>query len=221
VIGDRALRTALDAIEAARASDGNFATHDSLAHVQLAHPDDIARIGRDKLYVAFTYSWANVDLAYDMLVVPFLQKVSGNSYASRHVPGSYYEENSYPFRTTKDAGGILVAGSDAPVNTSDPQPFVNMAFAVTRAIPGQPVFNTRQAITIREVLDAYTINGARFLGRDTEIGSLEPGKSADFVVIDRDILQLADSGHAQDIMGTQVLETWFRGKRVYQRTSPP
>ena len=43
VIGDRALRTALDAIEAARASDGNFATHDSLAHVQLAHPDDVAR----------------------------------------------------------------------------------------------------------------------------------------------------------------------------------
>lgn len=221
VIGDRALRTALDAIEAARASDGNFATHDSLAHVQLAHPDDVARIGRDKLYVAFTYSWANVDLAYDMLVVPFLQKVSGNSYASRHVPGSYYEENSYPFRTTKDAGGILVAGSDAPVNTSDPQPFVNMAFAVTRAIPGQPVFNARQAISIREVLDAYTINGAHLLGRDTEIGSLEPGKSADFVVLDRDILQLADSGHAQDIMGTQVLETWFRGKQVYQRTSPP
>lgn len=216
VIGDRALRTALDAIEAARAADGVTTTHDSLAHVQLAHPDDVVRIGKDHLYVAYTYSWANVELDYDMSVIPFLQKVSGNSYESRHVAGSYYESNSYPFRSTKDAGAILVAGSDAPVNTRDPQPFVNMATAVTRRIPGQPAFNPSQAITIREVLAAYTINGARFLGRDAEIGSLEPGKSADFVILDRDILALADRGDADDIVNTRVLETWFRGRRVYR-----
>ncbi len=216
VIGDRALRTALDAIEAARAADGNSATHDSLAHVQLAHPQDIARIGRDKLYVAYTYSWANVDLDYDMTVIPFLQKMTGNSLAARHVPGSYYEANTYPFRSSKDAGAILVAGSDAPVNTRDPQPFVNMAIAVTRRLPGQPVLNAAQAVTIREVLDAYTINGARMLGRDREIGSLEVGKSADFALLDRDILQLADGGKADDIAGTHVLETWFQGKRVYK-----
>jgi predicted amidohydrolase YtcJ len=215
-IGDRAVRTALDAIEAARATDGVTTTHDSLAHVQIAHPDDIARIGRDHLYVAYTYSWAIVDLDYDMTVVPFLQKVTTNTYESLHVPGSYYEENSYPVRSTKEAGAILVAGSDAPVNTRDPQPFVNMAIAITRHLPGQPVFNPKQTVTIREVLDAYTINGARFLGRDTEIGSLEPGKSADFVILDRDILALADEGRADDIAGTHVLETWFRGKRVYR-----
>ena len=45
------------------------------------------------------------------------------------------------------------------------------------------------------MLDAYTINGARMLGRDKEIGSLEVGKSADFIVVDRDILSLADGGH--------------------------
>ncbi|MGA2779551.1 MAG: amidohydrolase family protein [Steroidobacteraceae bacterium] len=221
VIGDRALRTALDAIEAARAADGVTTTHDSLAHVQLAHPDDVVRIGRDHLYVAYTYSWANVDLDYDMTIIPFLQKVIGNSYESRHVPGSYYESNSYPFRSTKDAGAILVAGSDAPVNTRDPQPFVNMATAVTRRIPGEPAFNPREAITIREVLEAYTINGARFLGRDAEIGSLVPGKSADFVILDRDILALADHGNADDIANTHVLETWFRGKRVFRAKSAP
>ena len=216
VIGDRALRTALDAIEAARAADGVTTTHDSLAHVQLTRPEDVARIGRDHLYVAYTYSWANDEIDYDMTIIPFLHRMTGNSDASRHAAGSWYEENTYPFRTSKDAGAILVAGSDAPVSTRDPQPFVNMATAVTRRTPGQPAFNPRQALTIREVLDAYTVNGARFLGRDREFGSLEPGKSGDFVVLDRDILALADGGRADEIATTRVLETWFRGKRVYR-----
>jgi len=220
VIGDRALRTALDAIEAARAADGNDATHDSLAHVQLAQDEDVARIGRDRLYVAYTYSWADIDPDYDLTVVPFVQRVSGNSIAAMHGPGSYYDAHAYPVRASRDAGAILVAGSDAPVGTRDPQPFVNMAMAVTRSLPGMPPLNARQAISIRAALDAYTINGARMLGRNTEIGSLEVGKSADFVVLDRDILALADAGHAEDIAATQVLETWFRGRRVYQASAP-
>jgi predicted amidohydrolase YtcJ len=215
-IGDRAVRTAVDAIEAARAFDGNTGTHDSLAHVQFADPADVSRIGRDHLYVVNTYSWANVNLDYDMMVVPFLTPVTGNSYASRHTPGNYFEENTYPFRSEKDAGATLVAGSDAPVNTRDPQPFVNMSIAVTRHLPESPPLNPKQAIGIRDVLEAYTIDGARFLGRDREIGSLEAGKSADFVILDRDILALADSGQAERIAGTKVLETWFRGERVYR-----
>jgi predicted amidohydrolase YtcJ len=216
VIGDRALRTALDAIEAARAADGVATTHDSLAHVQLTRPEDVARMGRDHLYLAYTYSWADDVLDYDMTVIPFLHRMTGNSDAARHTLGSWYEENTYPFRTSKNAGAVLVGGSDAPVGTRDPQPFVNMAVAVTRRNPGQAAFNPRQAVTIREVLDAYTVNGARMLGREREFGSLEAGKSADFVVLDRDILALADTGRADDVVGTRVLETWFRGQRVYR-----
>ena len=216
VIGDRATRTAVDAIEAARAADGNRSTHDSLAHLQFAHPDDVARLGRDHLYVAFTFSWASADLDYDMTVIPFLQHMSGNSYASRHVAGSYYEETTYPSRTTRDAGGIPVGGSDAPVGTSDPQPFVNIAAAVARHVPGQQVVNAHQALTIREALNAYTIDGARFLGRDAEFGSLEPGKSADFVIVDRNPLDLASQGKVDEIAATRVLETWFRGVQVYR-----
>ena len=221
VIGDRTLRTVLDAIEAARAADGVTTTHDSIAHVQLAHPDDVVRMGRDRLFVSYTYSWAYTEVENDMTVIPFLQKLIGNGYASRHAPGSYYEENSYPVRSTKDAGAILAAGSDAPVGTRDPQPFVNMSMAVTRRLPGGPPLNPHQAISIREALDSYTINGARFLGRDKEFGSLEPGKSADFVVLDRDILALADGGKADEIAGTRVLETWFRGQRVYRAPATP
>ena len=215
-IGDRGIRTAVDAIETARTADGVTTTRDSLAHVQLAHPDDVARMGRDHLYLSYTYSWASTDLEYDMTVIPFLQKVSGNTYASRHAPGSYYEENTYPVRSSRDAGAILAAGSDAPIWTTDPQPFVNIASAVTRRYAGQAALNPHQALTIREALDSYTINGARFLGREREFGSLETGKSADFVVLDRDILALADGGKAHEVAGTRVLETWFRGQRVYR-----
>ena len=216
VIGDRAARTAIDAIEAARAADGINTTHDGLAHLQFVQPADVARLGRDHLYIAYTFWWATSNLDYDMSVAPFVQHVTGNGYESRVVPGGYYFENSYPFRSTKQAGAILVGGSDAPVGTRDPQPFVNMATAVMRHAPGDLALNARQALSIREALDAYTIDGARFLGREREIGSLEAGKSADFVILDRDILALADSGKAEDIAATRVLETWFRGQRVYR-----
>lgn len=219
VIDDGSLSVALDALEAARAADGT-ALHDGLAHVQLARPTDVARIGRDKLYVAFTYSWANADTAYDMSVVPFIDKVFGNGYAALHSPHGYYESNVYPFKAVKEAGGTLVAGSDAPVETRNPRPFVNMSMAVTRHLPNQPPQNPAQAISIRDVIDAYTINGARFINRDAEAGSIEVGKSADFVELDRDILALADSGMADDVRDTKALRTWFQGNLVYQRPEP-
>jgi len=113
-----------------------------------------------------------------------------------------------------------VAGSDAPVLTKDPQPFVNMEFALTRAKRGLPATSPWQRLDVREILDAYTINGARALGRSEEIGSLEVGKSADFIVLDQDVLALASAGEPQRIGDTRVLQTWFRGRRVYERAAP-
>ncbi len=215
-IGDRATRTAIDAIEAARAVDGIATTRDGLAHVQLAHPDDVLRMGRDHLFIAYTYSWASTDTDYDMTVIPFIQKVSGNSYAALHPPGSDYESNVYPVKTSQAAGAILTGGSDAPVETRDPRPFVNMAFATARHLPGKPALSAAQEISIEEALQAYTLNGAKALGRDQQIGSLEVGKSADFVMVDRDLIALSHQGKPEAVAGTQVLATWFQGRKVYQ-----
>ncbi len=215
VIGDRAVRTALDALEAARVAGGPDLGRDGLAHLQLASPEDVDRIGRDHVYVAFTYAWAYIEPSYDLMVTPFLGKVSGGTSADLHPAGSYYDANAYPVRGVRDAGGIVVGGSDAPVDTRDPRPFINMAKAVSRHLRGEPPLNPSQSISIRDAIDSYTISGARFLGWGTETGSLESGKSADFIVLDRDIVALGDRGRTVDIEGTRVLETWFMGRRVY------
>jgi hypothetical protein len=215
-IGDVAVHTALDALETAYGA-GAAGTRDAIAHLQVVDDADIARMGRDHLYAVFTYSWATVDPSYDLTVIPFLQPVHGNSYAALHPPGSWYENHVYPTRSVQRAGGLLAAGSDAPVATRDPQPFVNIAIGVTRRLPTQESLNAAQALALPELLDAYTITGARMLGRDGDIGSLEVGKSADFIVLDQDILALPAGGKADHIADTHVLATWFMGKEVYAR----
>ncbi len=96
-----------------------------------------------------------------------------------------------------------------------PQPFVNMQIGVTRALPPYPPANPWERLTVRDMIDAYTINGARAMGRESEFGSLEVGKSADFILLDQDVLSLADAGKPEMIGATKVLQTWFRGVKVY------
>jgi predicted amidohydrolase YtcJ len=123
----------------------------------------------------------------------------------------------YPFKAMKDAGATLVGGSDAPVNTRDPQPFVNISIAVTRQVPGQQPITPAQRISVEDAIDAYTINGARYLYLGDQAGSIEIGKSADFIALDRDIVELAHSGQGVKIAETHVVKTWFRGVAVYSR----
>jgi predicted amidohydrolase YtcJ len=216
-ISDMASHMAIDALEAAyRAAP--HTRPDTIAHLQCATPADVKRIGANHLYIAFTYSWMYAELhGYDMSVVPFFDMVHGNSYEALHNPNGYYERCVYPAKTVMEAGAIDAAGSDAPVMSQDPRPFVNMQFGVTRSRPGIQPISPWQRLTIQDLIAAYTINGARALNRASEIGSLEVGKSADFIVLNQDIIDLAKDGHADKIGETRVLETWFMGRKVYSR----
>lgn len=212
-VGDRAVRVALDAFEASRATHGALPYPQSLAHAQLIHPDDQQRIGEMGVYVAFTYAWIAPDSSYEMSVVPFIDEVKGR--ADLYNPEHYYVKNVYPARSVRDRGGILVAGSDAPVDTRDPRPFGNIEQALTRTV-GKITLNADERISIHDAIAAYTINGARFLGHDARVGSIEPGKAADLVVIDRNLVELAQNGRADEIGETRVQLTIFDGEVVYE-----
>jgi predicted amidohydrolase YtcJ len=214
-IGDEAVRTALDSLEAARAANGVTTQPDTIAHAQLVSPEDIVRLGKHRIYIAYTYGWFYTEPAYDMSVIPFIDHVKDGSYESLHNPSNYYEHQAYPALSTKKAGAILIAGSDAPVDDRDPRPFYNMALGVTRALPNLPPLGIQEKLDLRDLIDAYTINGARALEREAEIGSIEVGKSADFIVLNQDILDLADARKPDQIRNTKVLETWFMGREVY------
>ena len=213
-IGDRAVRFALDAFEAARKASPNSPANLSMAHAQLIDPEDIGRFAELNVYPTFTYGWIEPDVGYLMTVSPFLDQIK--SVEDLFDPSDYGFSNSYPAGSIAAAGGVLTAGSDAPVDTREPRPFFNLEKAVTRQQDETGrVYNPAEKISLADALDAYTINGAKMLQNDQISGSLEAGKKADFVILDTDLLALEAAGNAHQISATQVLSTWFDGRKIY------
>lgn len=216
-IGDRTTRTALDALTAAKASNGESGIPHTLAHLQVVHPDDQNRLGELGLFLTFTYAWTTPQLAYDMLVTPFIQptRVGQALSDALYDPLGYLHGALYPVDSSRKAGAILVAGSDAPVDSRDPRPFENMAAGIIQAPHSGDDYRASQRITLDEMLQAYTINGARAVRQQAVSGSIEAGKSADFIVLDQDLYQLVNTGRPEQIAKTQVTQTVFRGKPIY------
>ena len=213
-IGDRAVRVALDTFEAARAASPASVAKFSIAHAQIIHPDDISRIADLDVAIAFTYSWIEPTTEYQMYVTPFIEPTFSED--DLYDPRGYVYKNTYPAASVLAAGGILVAGSDAPVEERDPRPMLNIEKAVSRQNEATGrILNANERVSVRDTLDAYTIKGAQMLGQADITGSLEVGKKADFVILSQDLVALEAQGNTDKISETKILSTWFDGREIY------
>ena len=135
--------------------------------------------------------------------------------------GDQYAENFgpdrarwlHPHKTMKEMGIIAGGNSDCPVTFYSP--FIQIYATVTRKSSSGQVIGPEEAISIMDAIRVYTLNGA-YLGKDEDkLGSLEPGKLADLIVLDKDILTIPH----EDIKDIQVLTTIVDGKIVYEKYS--
>ena len=193
-IGDLGNQMALDAFE--KAQDGRpSALRNRIEHSQIVTLDDIPRFAELGVIASMqaTHATSDKNMAEDRIGP---QRILGG----------------YAWRRMLDAGVVLANGSDFPVELSNP--FHGLYAAVTRqGRDGEPEggWYADQALTRAEALHSFTLAAAYAARQEDRLGSLEPGKWADFIVIDRDYFTIP----AAEIDDILVLETWVAGNKVY------
>jgi predicted amidohydrolase YtcJ len=199
-VGDAASAEALDALEHVVAVNGERDRRPHIAHLRCVDPADIPRLARLGATAAMQPFW-------------FLKRPL---FFSAELPclGPERAAHMYPMRSYFDAGALVASSSDWNV-TERPDPLVGIQTGVMRWYPGDAMVDEplvpEEACTVEEMIRSFTINGARAMFLDEMTGSLELGKSADLVVLDRDILAC----RPEEIGDTRVLLTLFRGEPVY------
>lgn len=198
-IGDAAIRQCLDAVEAALYENGQSDHRHHISHLQLIDPADIPRFEELSVVANFQPLWAYADQYITELTAPFL--------------GEARMRWNYPIRSVSEAGARIAFGSDWSVSTANP--FHQIETAVTRmgAIEdptGEP-FVPEEAIDLETAIAAFTVNAAFVNHQENDTGSIEIGKLADLVVIDRNLFEIAPA----DISETRALLTLFEGRPVH------
>lgn len=199
-IGDRAVRECLDAVSHAIERNGRNDHRHHIAHIQVVHPDDIPRFRELGVVANMQSLWAALEPQMVELTLPFL--------------GSPRDAWQYPFGDLLRSGAVLAAGSDWSVSTPNPLAAIHVAVN-RRSAPGYEegefeAFLPEQAIDLGTSLTAYTA-GSAFVNHLDETGTIEAGKLADLVVLDRDPF----AAPASEIGETRVLQTFVEGERVY------
>ncbi|RAG87479.1 amidohydrolase [Streptacidiphilus pinicola] len=195
-LGDRAVREALDAVEAAIAANGRRDNRHHLAHLQVVHPDDVPRFARLGAVANLQPLWAAHEPQLDELCIPFL----GGELASWQ----------YPFGDLLRSGATLAAGSDWPVSTPDPWLGIHVAVNRVNHRDDREAFLPEQRLDLTTALAAYTAGSAHVNHLD-DTGVIRPGALADVVVLDRDPY----AGPREEIGATRALQTFVGGERVY------
>ena len=198
-IGDRAVRDALDAVEAARRANGPSDTRPHIAHIQIIDPADLPRFTQLGVAANAQAYWACHEDQMDDLTIPFI----GERW--RH---------QYPFRSLRTAGALLAMGSDWSVST--PNPLLQIELAVERVWDGhrgrREAFLPDERIELVDALSAFTAGSAWVNHVDAETGSIEVGKAADLAVLDRDLFDRS----AGAIGEARVVATFVDGEPVYE-----
>lgn len=192
-VGDRAVREALNGFETARKLAPKPVPH-SISHLQLVNPKEFARFQQLGVIASMQLLWATAESYTEELVKPY---ISAAAY-----------QLQYPARSLHEAGATIAGASDWPV--SSPNPWNAIAQASTRKGP-LGVLNAKESIDRESMFQAYTLNAAKALRLEQQIGSLAPGKQADLIVLDRDVFTVS----AEQLFETKVLRTFFAGKQVY------
>ena len=198
-IGERAVREALDSVEAARRANGMTDTRPHIAHIQVIHPDDLPRFRHLGVVANAQPYWAWHDPQMDNLTIPFL--------------GAERASWQYPFRSLRAAGATLAMGSDWSVSTANP--LLEMEVAVNRVSDhnrGQAPLLPDERIELIDALAAFTAGTAWVNHLEHELGSLEVGKTGDVVVLDRDVFDRS----AGAIGEARVVGTFIDGAAVFE-----
>jgi predicted amidohydrolase YtcJ len=199
-IGDRAVRVALDAVEAARKANGPSDNRHHIAHLQMIDPLDRPRFAQLGVIANFQALWAFPDLYITDVNLPQV--------------GQARVDQMYPIGDVLRAGGRIVGGSDWSVSSMNP--LLAIETALTRSDPTgrtKGVLNESERVSLPDMLAAYTINGAYLMHQEKFTGSLEVGKAADVIVLERDLFKIPP----EEIGEVAVTRTIFDGATVYAR----
>ena len=170
-----------------------------IEHVQVVDPADIPRIGKAGIIASMQ---------------PVHQTSDRTMAEARLGPDRL--AGAYAWQSMLKSGAKLAFGSDFPVES--PNPFPGLAAAISRQdMQGQPPggWIPAERLTFEQALTAFTRDAAYAGYAEGKIGSLEPGKWADFILVDRDPTKI----DAQSLARTEVLETWVAGKKVWERSA--
>jgi predicted amidohydrolase YtcJ len=192
--GDWSLRAALDAFEAAREANGDNGVIHEVSHAELMHPDDIPR-------------FAELNVAAEMCPILW-HPVPGLTWDAWLGP----DRKPWPIRSLVEAGALVTYGSDWSV-VPTPNPWPGIEAMVTRADPSGAMEGTlwpEQAIDLETTVKIFTLNSAIANRAGDRSGSLEVGKDADFIVLDRNIFEVPIT----DVGDTQVLMSVVGGETV-------
>lgn len=198
-IGDRAIRLSLDAFEHAREANGARDARHILAHIELIDPQDIPRFKALGVIADFQPLWAYQDSYIAELTEPVL--------------GPERSRWLYPIGSVLAAGAVVAAGSDWSVSSMNPLEAIQVA--VTRRGPDADsgaAWIPGEVATLDAMIRAYTINGAYARFADSTTGSIQVGKLADLVLLDRDLFAIP----AHQIAQTRVKVTILGGRVVYE-----